>query len=81
METRLHVATAYDAIVSYLVGKDIRIPESLAKEKGINPGSHEISVSWETSQAIKIHYKSKDLWLPKDAVKIVTVNEKKLFDF
>ena len=81
MKTRLRIVTAYDTSVSHYVGKDICLPSSLANEKGISPGAHNAGIAYETDEAIKIRYKAEEIWLPKCAVKVVTVGKKGLFDF
>jgi len=87
LTTRLLVTTSYHPSVNHYRGKYLVLDDTLAKQKGINPGNHEAGISWETaakegnSGAFKVSYRGNEIWLPKDAVKVVTVEEKGLFDF
>lgn len=87
MTTRLHITISYHPSVNHYKGKYINITDSLAREKKIIPGTHQAGICWETeakegnSGALKVSYRGAEIWLPKDAVKVVTVEKKGLFDF
>lgn len=81
MKTRLFIKVSFDSSVSYYVGKYLEIDGSIAKEKKINPGTHEVGVLRETKEAIKINYRGSTIWLPKENVKVLSVEEKDIFDF
>lgn len=81
MKTRLFIKVSFDTSVSHYLYKYLEIDGSIAKEKKINQGTHEVGVLWETKEAIKINYRGSTIWLPKDGLKVLTVEEKGLFDF
>lgn len=87
MTVSLHIKVAYHHSVNQYLNKIIKIDGPLAKEKKISEGVHEAGICWESpakkgsSGAIKILYKGSTVWLPKDCIKVVTVEEKNIFDF
>lgn len=87
MTVSLHIKVAYHHSVNQYLNKIIKVDGSLAKEKKIHEGTHDAGICWESpakegsSGALKIRYRGSSIWLPKDCIKIVTVEERNIFDF
>jgi len=81
MKTRLHITASYHPSLDPWKGKDVYLQDSLAREKKLNPGTHEAGIVWETEKAVKVRVRSEEYWLPKDAIRVTTVEKKGLFDF
>ena len=81
MISRLHITVSFDQSVSHYLKKYLEIDSSLAEELKIRPGTHKAGVLWETTGALKVNYRGAALWLDKSKIKVVSVEEKGLFDF
>ncbi len=81
MISRLHITVSFDQSVSHYLTKYLEIDSQLAEELKIRPGTHKAGVLWETADNLKVNYRGAAVWLPKDKIKVVTVEEKGLFDF
>ena len=81
MKTRLLITDSFSDSVSHYVGKYIEIPEELAAEKHIKPGTHEAGIILDETDELKINYHGGVIWLPLDQIKITSVEKKGVFDF
>ena len=76
MISRLHITVSFDQSVSHYLTK-----YQLAEELKIRPGTHKAGVLWETAEALKVNYRGAVVWLDKSKIKVLSVEEKGLFDF
>ena len=81
MISRLHFTVSFDQSVSHYLTKYLEIDSQLAEELKIRPGTHKAGVLWETAEALKVNYRGAVIWLDKSKIKVVSVEEKGLFDF
>ena len=81
MISRLHITVSFDQSVSHYLTKYLEIDSQLAEELKIRPGTHQAGVLWETENQVKVNYRGAVIWLDKSKIKVVSVEEKGLFDF
>ena len=81
MISRLHITVSFDQSVSHYLTKYLEIDSQLAEELEIRPGTHKAGVLWETENQVKVNYRGAVIWLDKSKIKVVSVEEKGLFDF
>jgi hypothetical protein len=79
--SRLHITVSFDQSVSHYLTKYLEIDSQLAEELEIRPGTHKAGVLWETENQVKVNYRGAVIWLDKSKIKVVSVEEKGLFDF
>jgi len=75
----LKIAVFFDKSVRDYLNKYIEIPDSLAAEKHIKNG--QAGVLFENESVLKITYRGAIVELPKSEIRVVTVEEKSVFDF
>lgn len=75
----LKITVIFDKSVRDLLNNYIEIPDSLAAEKHIKNGT--VGALFENDSILKITYRGAIVELPKSKIRVVTVEEKSVFDF
>lgn len=78
MKTLL-ITVSFDRSVSHYLNKSIEIPDDIAKEKHIKNGT--AGALFENESVLKITYRGSIVELPKNQIRILSVEEKSVFDF